>query len=448
MKIARTLLLLLFSFAALGQDPGEDRALAYFEAFNRGAEAVEAFAQKNFTPELLQRREPAQRRAMYEQVFAAHGKLRVRGVNAEGNELQVQVEPERGEALTFQFRIEPQPPHRISGLAVNAGVGARRERGPQLPPLQLPKEAFSAPLEAYIARIPDFSGTVLVAKNGEVQFEKAYGLASRRYNVANKTTTRFNLGSITKDFTKVAVGQLAQAGKLKLDAPILTYLPNYPNREVAQKITTQQLVDHTSGLGDVFTPRFRDASFSRFSTPQHFIDFFAADPLKFEPGKGRAYSNYGYTVLGAIIEAVSGMSYFDYIQKHVFDRVGMSGSGFFDLRAPVPDLATGHMNVNGEWLENTLTRPSVRGIPAGGSYSPARDLLLFDRALRAGKLLDAQWTRWWFDGDPATAAAVWAGGSPGVNAGVASDATWTVVVLTNTDPPTAEQLAERIRGAL
>ena len=445
MKIARTLILLLLTTAAFASAPGEDRALAFVKAFNSGSvDAMEAFAQANYTAAQLQRRDPAQRRSMYEQLSGNHGKLRVTGIDTDGGELLVHVEAERGGELTLKFAIEPAPPHRISGLGIDMGGG--RERGPALPPLNLTSD-LGASLDTYVSAIPDFSGTVLVAKDGEVQFEKAYGLASRRFNVPNRMSTRFNIGSITKNFTKAAIGQLAQAGKLKLDVPIATYLPSYPNKNVAQKITIQQLVDHTSGLGDVFTPRFQQMNANRFVTPQHFIDFFASDPLKFEPGKGRAYSNYGYTVLGAIVEAVSGESYFDYIQKHVFDPAGMSGSGFFDVRSPVPAMAVGYMKPEGEWLENTFTRPSLRGIPAGGSYSNARDLLLFDRAIRAGKLLDETWTRWWFNGD-VTAAGVWAGGSPGVNAGVASDPKWTVVVLTNIDPPTGEALAERIQGAL
>lgn len=445
MKIARTLILLLLTTAAFAKDPGEDRALGYVKAFSSGdAATMETFAQANYTPALLQRREPAQRREMYEKIYANHGKLRVTSVAADNGELLVRVDAERGGELTLKFAIEPTAPHRIAGLGIDLGGG--RERGPALPPLKLSTD-LSSSLDAYVSAIPDFSGTVLVAKDGEVQFEKAYGLASRRFNVPNKMSTRFNIGSITKSFTRTAIAQLAQAGKLKLDAPIATYLPNYPNKDVAQKVTIQQLLDHTSGLGDVFTPRFQQVNANRFVTPQHFIEFFASDPLKFEPGKGRAYSNYGYTVLGAIVEAVSGENYFDYIQKHVFDPAGMSGSGFFDVRAPVTDVAIGYMKHEGELLENTFTRPSLRGIPAGGSFSSARDLLLFDRALRAGKLLDATWTRWWFNGD-VTGPGMWAGGSPGINAGLASDGKWTVVVLTNIDPPTGEALAERIHGAL
>lgn len=446
-KIARTLILFLLTTAALAQAPGEDRALQWVETFNKGnADAMEAFAQANYAADILQRRTAEERRKMFEQLYGTHGKLTVAGVDARGDGLHLQVRPERGERLTLSFKIEQAAPHRIAGLRVEAG-GGHDERAANLPPMKLPKE-FAAPLDAYIRALPDFSGSVLVAKGDEVLFEKAYGLASRRYDVPNRTTTRFNIGSITKGFTKTAIAQLAQAGKLKLDVPIATYLPDYPNKEVAAQVTIQQLVEHKSGLGDIFTKRFFERNPNQFATPQHFIDFFASDPLKFAPGKGQAYSNYGYIVLGAIVEAVSGQSYYDYIQKNVFDRAGMTGSGFFDARKPLRDIAVGYTNVNGELLESTFSRPNLRGIPAGGSHSTARDLLQFDRALRGGRLLDAQWTRWWYGGDPATAAGTWAGGSPGINAGVASDGTWTVVVLTNMDPRTGETLAERVHETL
>lgn len=446
MKIARTLIALLITTAALAQAPGEDRVLAYFRAFNSGSAAeVESFVQANFTPQALQRRNADERRAMFEQLRGAHGKFTVAGLRTSNDGLNVDARDEHGVTLQFRFTIEPAPPHRIAGLGINIGGG--REEGPRLPPLKLPSGDFSAPLDAYIRQLPDFSGTVVVAKNGEVQFEKAYGLASRRFGVPNKTSTRYNVGSITKDFTKVAIGQLAQAGKLKLDVPIATYLPSYPNQDVAQKVTIQQLVDHRSGLGDIFTPRFFETNTMRYRTLQSYIDFFASDPLQYEPGKGQRYSNYGYVVLGAIIEAVSGENYFDYIQRHVFDPAGMSGSGFFDVQKIVPDLAIGHTKQSGEWLENTPIRPGPRGVPAGGSYSTARDLLLFDRALRAKKLLDEQWTRWIFKGDP-QASHVSAGGSPGVNGAVASDGEWTVVVLTNIDPPTGENFAELLAESL
>ena len=154
-------------------------------------------------------------------------------------------------------------------------------------------------------------------------------------------------------------------------------------------------------------------------------------------------------VLGAIIEAVSGESYFDYVRKNVFRPAGMTGSGFFDPQRIVPDVAIGHTRrgPNGpldEWVESAALRGPL---PAGGSVSTARDLLHFDRALRAGKLLSAERTRWFFRGDP-EAPWVGAGGFPGVNAVIASDREWTVVVLTNIDPPTGERFGEALLEAL
>ncbi|HEX6097914.1 MAG TPA: serine hydrolase domain-containing protein [Thermoanaerobaculia bacterium] len=448
MKIARTLIAFLLAAGALAQVPGEDRIHAFVRAYNTGnAEQFEAFVQKNYTPEALKRRTPAERRAMYEQIHGAHGKLEIGTIRATGNGLQASMRDERGQELRFRFNIEPAAPHRLAGFGVDVGGG--NDEGPQLPPLQLPKGDYAAALDAYIRNLPDFSGVVLVARDGQPQFEKAYGMASRRYEVPNKTTTRFNVGSITKDFTKVAIGQLAQAGKLKLDAPIATYLPDYPNKDVASKITVQQLVDHRSGLGDIFTPRYWERNAAQFRTLKSYIDFFASDPLHFEPGKGQRYSNYGYTVLGAIVEAVSGESYFDYVRKHVFEPAGMSGSGFFAPQEIVRDLAMGHTmrGANGplsQAAENTNLRAPI---PAGGSQSTARDLLAFDRALRAGKLLDAERTRWWYRGEP-TGPWVGAGGSPGVNAVIASDKEWTVVVLTNIDPQTGEKFGEALYEAL
>jgi CubicO group peptidase (beta-lactamase class C family) len=449
MKIARFLIPLLLAVSALAQAPGEDRVLGLINAFNSGsADTYETFAQANFTPDSLQRRTPAQRREMFDQIHAAHGKLEVLSIAVGGRGLEANVRDEHGEMLRFRFQIEPAPPHRIGGMGIDVGGGNDNDE-PALPPITLPKTDFSAPLDAYIRKLPDFSGVVLVAKGGDVQFEKAYGMASRRYAVPNKLSTRFNVGSITKDFTKTAIAQLAQAGKIKLDVPISTYLPDYPNKDVASKITIQQLVDHRSGLGDIFTPRFFERNGMTFRSPKDYVEFFASDPLQFEPGKNQRYSNYGYVLLGAIIEAVSGEEYFDYVRKHVFAPAGMTGSGFFDPREIVPDVAMGHTKRGPRGpLQIAEENTSLRGpIPAGGSFSTARDLFLFARTLRAGKLLNDEWTRWWFRGDP-DAPFIGAGGSPGVNGVIASDKDWTVIVLTNIDPQTGERLGEAVFESL
>ncbi len=442
----KLILLFLITTAALAQAPGEDRAMGWIRAFNSGSfEQMDAFVRENYTAEAQQRVTTEVRKQRFEQMRGDFGNLKPVNVQTTPQGLQIEAEAEKGERVTFRFAIDAAAPHLINGVGVQVGgPGGPGEAGPALPPLSLPKDApLAGALDAYVRKLDDFSGVVLVAKNNDVLFERAYGLASRRWNVPNKVTTRFDVGSITKDLTRVAVAQLVQAGKLKLDAPVITYLPDYPNKEWAQKATVDQLVNHTSGLGDIFTERFWQSNTIRLRTPKDFIAFFGNDSLQFEPGKGKKYSNYGYVVLGAVIEAASGENYYDYVQKHIFDAVPMRGSGFFEFRKPIPDVALGHTRrlpdgtESKEWMENR--GEFARGIPAGLSFSPARDLFLFERAWRGGKLVT---------GETPNGADVRAGGHPGCNAGVASNGTWTVVVLANIDPPVAENLAEHIYNSL
>jgi CubicO group peptidase (beta-lactamase class C family) len=334
--------------------------------------------------------------------------------------------------------------------------------------LTVPKNPTKAQLAAALdpaiddlVRKDAISGVVLVARDNDVLYERAVGAASRRYNVPNRTSTRFNLASVTKQFTRVAIGQLAQAGKLAITDPLIKHLPNYPNKEVAQKVTLQHLLNHTSGLEMGFGEEFRSASPLRFVNAKAWIDLLADNPLRFEPGKGELYSNYGYILLGEVIASVSGKSYDDYIRENVFARAGMTESGFHRNDAIDVELAIGHTSREGDapspMRESTLMQP-VRGSAAGGSYSTARDLFRFTRALREHRLLQPEWTRWTYtrgtepvaEGGSAIAsgAAVAAGGGPGVNVIVASDGTWSVVVMSNLDPPGAQKFGPEVLRAL
>ncbi|HEY0157028.1 MAG TPA: serine hydrolase domain-containing protein [Thermoanaerobaculia bacterium] len=457
--------LLVFSILAAGvvqaAEPGEQRARGWVEAFNSGDdETLDRYAAAHLTPEALNRREPAIRRASYRAMFERHGKLEIVSAAVDNGILLLQAKPERGDPVTVRFRIEPSAPHRIEGVAI---VPRRAPGAPALPPLTLPGKTSGEvkkvldPYLAWLAAQDSFAGTVAVARNGVILFEAAYGLASRRYDVPHKTSTRINLGSITKELTQVAIAQLADAGKLDLDVPIVKYLPQYPNQEVAKKVTIRQLLTHTSGLGDIYTERFNAVSKLDFDTVQRFIDFFAPDPLQFEPGTREKYSNYGFAVLGAVVEAVSGERYYDYIHKHVLRAAGMETSGFFDLLEITPDLAMGHTKAMSDagpvWLENTLLRYNTIGFPGGGSYSTAREMVLFDRAVRTAKLTSAKSAAWILRHDARTDGAFTAlrsvaGGSVGVNAQLSGDGIWTVAVLANMDPPIAQDLGDAIFEAL
>src|SRR5687767_6848595 len=353
MRHALAFTFLLFTCTASAQSVPE----RWIEAYNSGSAAtMEAFAKTNYSPSLLERRSADERRAMYEQIRSQHGRLEVDDIRMRGGTARLAVRPERGQPLRLTFQMEPNPPNRIVMLSIDVNDG-QQEKSP-LPPFE-PGADFNASLDAYLKKI-DFSGAVLIAKGDEIHFEKAYGLASRRFNVPNKITTRFDIGSITKDFTKVAIGQLAQSGKLEVTDTIGKHLPDYPNKDVRDRVTIEQLIRNTSGLGDIFTPEYFALSRMRLRKLADYVPIFADDPLHFEPGTNRRYSNYGYIVLGLIIEAVSGESYYDYVKRHIFDPAGMTASGFFESDKVVPDVAIGHTRMvpgtgerGNEWMENT-----------------------------------------------------------------------------------------------
>jgi len=301
-----------------------------------------------------------------------------------------------------------------------------------------------------------FSGVVLVAKDGETKLTHAWGLADVASKTPNTVDTKFNIGSINKMFTKTAIAQLAEEGKLSLDDTIRKHLPDYPS-PAADKITIAQLIDHRSGLGDIFGERYDAAPPSRLRELSDFLPLFADKPLEFEPGKSQRYSNAGYIVLGLIIEKISGEKYRDYVQHYIFATSGMKESGFFAVDEPASNRATGY-TLHGDDHELTERQPNTRSLPgrpssAGGAFTTAADLLRFMNALQAAKLASQKWTNWIFSsrfeplGPPALGIG---GGAPGLNAALEMSDGWTVIAMSNFDPPSAMALAsgamEIIRG--
>ncbi len=300
-----------------------------------------------------------------------------------------------------------------------------------------------------------FSGVVLLAKDGKPIFEKAYGMASKGYGVANRTDMKFNLGSIDKVFTKVAIGQLIQQGKIaSVDDKLSKYLPDYPNKEAAEKITLRQILNMQSGIGDFFGPKFEKSPKDQFRTISDYLPLFASEPLLFEPGTKRQYSNGGYIVLGAVIEKITGKSYYDYVRENIFQPLGMNDTDFSEVDAVVGNRATGYTKrgalESAAWRTNVYTLPA-RGSSAGGGYSTVYDLLKFANAVAEQKILNPAFEA----GAPVAPGKPFAimrgmgiaGGSPGVN-GVVESALpggYTTIVLSNYDPPAAEKVTESVR---
>jgi CubicO group peptidase (beta-lactamase class C family) len=315
-----------------------------------------------------------------------------------------------------------------------------------------------------------FSGVVLVADGDRICFQKAYGLAEKSFQSPNRLDTKFNLGSLDKMFTGVAIAQLVAARKLSFDDKLAAVLPDYPNPTVAGKVTIHQLLTHTSGLGDALKPEVREKK-KKFVALLDFFPLFVNDPLLFEPGSKWSYSNAGYVVLGVVIERISGQSYFDYVREHVFLPAGMNQTGYFELDQVVPNLAVGYGRFEDDVLgvgprRNNAVFLGYKGNSAGGGYSTAPDLLRFARALRGYHLLPPGLTErvttgkvsaadgrygygfWQWQRLPHVDVRGNSGG--GANCGINSEfrlfwnGPFTVIVMSNYDAPSATSLAREI----
>jgi D-alanyl-D-alanine carboxypeptidase len=308
------------------------------------------------------------------------------------------------------------------------------------------------------ARADEFAGAVLVARHGKVLLKDAWGRADRKAGTANTPATRFRIGSMNKMFTAVATLQLVEAHKLALDDPIGKHLPGYPNKEVAAKVTVRHLLTHTGGTGDIFGPEFEE---HRLQLREHrdYLKLYGSRGLTHQPGARFEYSNYGFVLLGALIEQVSGMSYYDYVDDHVFRRAGMRSTASLPESVEVPDRAVGYLRAlpsGGAWVPNTDTLP-WRGTAAGGDYSTVGDLLRFAQALASGRLISeatlAEATRphqqqygYGFDvqGQGSLRSYGHSGGAPGMNGElrIFPELGYVVVSLSNLDPPAASELVE------
>ena len=428
------------------------RAAAYFAAFNTGSDdAMAAFLKENLGTEALKQATVDERLARYRGI-----KKEARSLTPEkllrdtGDEAGYLVRSGQGELLEFTFRFEKGGEARLAAIM---GAPIDPESAAELSGPPLSREEVLARVRAALderSRSDQFSGVVLVAQGDQVLIHEARGLASREFAAANLTATRFNLGSINKLFTRVAIGQLAEQGKLSLEDTIGKFLPAYPNREAAARVTVRQLLDMTSGIGDFFGKRYEDTPKDRIRTLEDYLQLFASEPLLFPPGSQRRYSNGGYIVLGLIVAKASGQDYFAYVHDHVYAPAGMAATAHFEADVPVENVASGYTR---NWDEadhdkeprrsNIYTRPA-RGSSAGGGYATAMDLFKFAVALRAGKLLGPLGKEW-FAGPQA-----YAGGAPGINAELDMDPLpgWTVVVMGNYDPPAASSLAQKIGAML
>jgi CubicO group peptidase (beta-lactamase class C family) len=312
-----------------------------------------------------------------------------------------------------------------------------------------------------------FAGAVIVAHNGTPVFEQAYGLADRAKKTPNTVDTKFRIGSMNKMITAVSILQLVEAGKIDLDKPFGSYLADYPNKAMASDVTIRQLLTHTGGTGDIFGPEFMKNR-TKLRTLEDYIDLYGNRPLRFKPGSKWEYSNYGFILLGAVVTKVSGQSYYDYVQQHVYAPAGMTSTGSEPEDVAVSNRSTGYTKMmSAQWQPNTDSLP-YRGTSAGGGYSTVGDLVRFANALMDHKLLSAEYTQMLMTGKVKTPMGGsyafgfedhvingtrcfgHSGGAPGMNGDleICPSTGYTIAVLSNLDPPAAGHISDFITNRL
>lgn len=369
--------------------------------------------------------------------------------SATPNFIEALVVSEWGNALLARLTFDPKDTFDLTDMEFE---GVPTPDAFKLKPLPLDELAADTKrrLDALAAE-QKLSGSFLIARDGQPVFKWAGGFADREAAAPITPQTRFRMASLGKMITAVAILQLAEDGRLSLDDRLSRHLPDYPNQDAARKVTLRQLLNHTSGMGEIFVEDFPKISGS-LKTHRDYWGKFAATPLEFEPGTKDRYSNYGYILLGSVVEAVSGQSYYDYVDQHIYRSAGMTSTGALPESEPVPDRAHAYTKVDGKWSRETALLP-WRGTAAGGGYTTARDLMKFATALMDGTLLSPDsldsatrpqnqkaWYGYGFmtSGEGDERQFGHEGGAPGMNAvlNVRPAKGYVVVGLSNLDPAT------------
>ena len=404
--------------------------------------------------------------------------------------LRVETVPNRGDLVAgivrnrltgdeeyLAARIEPEAPHRIMLFMARAPdeVAASWKLKPATSSAVTEKDRLQE-IGAYLKRMGDaeiFSGAVVIAREGKPVFAQGYGYADREKKIPNTPDTPFLMGSMTKPFTGMAIGQLVEQGKLNYDDPLSKFLPDFPDPESAKKIRIKHLLSHTSGLAREGAP-LEASSIDDPPTVKAMVEAFERKPLAFEPGTKMLYSNVGFVLLGRIIEIATGQDYYDYVQKNVFARGGATSAGFPLL--PKNGVAVVPMAYPYEPAWDAESRMSIvsqlgkygrRGSPAGSSIVSALDIITLSNAMKAGRIVKPETFRLHSSpkpelGSPSYGYGIIAGpylGRPFVGHngrsfgqctefGELRDTPYTIVVLSNLTMTTCRQVTERILRVL
>jgi len=438
--------------AAQTESPAQKRAKEVVQLLSAGNRAeFKKYVEANFGGQMAQM--PMERHLnFFSTVYESSRGYEISGVqdNTKPNEVTMLVKNKlTGEWDALLIRVEAEAPNKITG------IGFRPPKPPAGEAKKLSEKEAGRELEAFVKKLAAadvFSGAVLLAKDGVPVYKGAFGMANKDFDAANRVDTKFNLGSMNKMFTAVAIAQLVEKGKLSFDDPLSKFIPDFPDKESAGKIKIKHLLSHTAGLGGYFSDKWDSKSRGDIRTVDDMMALAKADEkLQFEPGSKWQYSNTGMLVIGKVIEIVSGQSYYDYVRENIAKPAGMTNTDCYELDKVNRNLAVGYdkqYTDAGVTFGNNIFMHVMRGGPQGGGYSTVEDLLKFAQALQGGKLISAESVKmlttpkpelnspdygFGFQIDPGGKSFGHSGGFPGINSNLDmyTGPGWTAIVMSN-----------------
>ena len=377
-------------------------ARALVQAIDRGGgPPLRTLLDSTAAPAMFLQWTPARYAAMLDRLAAQSGGLEVVRVREVGTAIRVFMRTKKdGRMVGLELIPSSEGPARVYLIGVHPMDASQEQFDPRAwPRVKLSEAALADTIRERVRRAADadvFSGVVLVAKDDRIIVHEAFGNADATRRIANTLDTRFHIASITKTFTGVSIAQLVEAGRLRFDDTLARVLPEYPDTDVARRVTIRQLLTHTSGIPDIFASPALD----RNRVPGPAADLLPAitgRPLEFEPGARFGYSNSNTVILRAILERATGQRYHDYLRANVYARAGMRDTEV-STDGQVPHRAIGYAQfTETDPLHLDARRDNEAFIGRSAALDPdnylsAADLFRFARALRTHRLLSAVMT--------------------------------------------------------
>ena len=443
----------------------------WFALINNGSEnQLKEFIETKFSEEVLKRENAAAITKLYQKLQRQSGGLEVIEITPPVGEFPMRILAKSKRGNNFvSITTGMRGGDKLAGLGIDKTVDPNEKRLAESFPQPLSESQIIGAIKDRVQKLAAenrFSGVVLIAGDDRVLFQNAYGYANRETKEKITLDTKFHLASVGKMFTAISIAQLVKAGKISYGDPVSKFLPDFPNEEI-KKITIHQLLTHTAGMGTFFeSPGFTKGKIYKTSTEE--IEVYKDEKLFFAPGNRWRYSNAGYSLLGAIIERVTGKTYLEYVRENLFKPLKLDDKASVIKTGNPRSLSVLYAQSDDDPLGIELFQPVAKppdsfGTGFGGGYMSAIDLFKFARAYRTGKLIGTKMTQELVSGkieESAGSTTCWGygikerlitgeivrGHSGGGRTDVQMiwDENYTIIVQTNAVPPPATALSGEI----